>query len=225
MIDFHFADLAKVVLTFLLALSQPSAKIASAHAAMLNSGDKISGMTLTKGAADARPLWLFCSSEVNHHLTTANCRVPQVPTLAIGHVFLARDEVLADTDWSDLTWNLSVDDQLVNLNDFGTYDYVLPTMTPNPSLVREVFMKFKAWDVVLTNLQPGAHTIKGEVRSDSEQYEWIVKVVIEDSSTSAGQPSKGEPSRLANPNAPKMLKGYLISSIRAGWLDELEDID
>jgi hypothetical protein len=159
-------------------------------------------MTLTKGAADALPLWLFCSSEVNDHLTTANCQVPQVPTLVIGHAFLATDEVLAETYWSDLTWNLFVDDQLVNLNDFGTYEYVLPTMAPNPSLVREVFMKFKAWDVVLTNLQPGAHTIKGEVRSDSEQYKWIANVVIEDSSTAAEQSSKDNPPRAANLSAP-----------------------
>ena len=43
-------------------------------------------------------------------------------------------------------------------------------------------MKFTAWDVVLTNLQPGEHTIEGRVRADAEEYSWKVNLVIEDSS-------------------------------------------
>jgi hypothetical protein len=183
MINFYFVDFAKVVLALILALFQSSPKTASAHAAMLNAGDTIDGMALTKGAGDARPLWVFCSSEVIGHVTTADCRVPQkAAKLAIGHVFLATDNAFRKANWSELIWQLYIDDQMINLNDFGTYDYLLPTMAPNPSLVREVFMKFTAWDVVLTNLQPGKHIIEGQVRSDAEEYRWVVNLVIEDKS-------------------------------------------
>lgn len=50
----------------------------------------------------------------------------------------------------------------------------------NPSLIREVFMKFTAWDMVITNLQPGTHTLRGIVRSDAKQYSWLVNLFIED---------------------------------------------
>ena len=178
MIPFHFSDLLNIILSFLFAAFQPSADISNAP--MLSLGEKINGMTLANGAADASPLWAFCSSEVSNNITTANCRVPQMSKLAIGHVFLATEEAFAETEWSALTWELSIDDQPVNLDDFGTYDYVLPTMAPNPSLVREVFMKFTAWDVVLTDLQSGAHSLRGSVRDENDAYSWVVNIVIED---------------------------------------------
>ena len=180
MINFYFADLAKLIFAFLVALSQPSARIEPPHAAMLNAGENIDGMTLTSGAADARPLWFYCSSKVSENIMSADCRVPQMPKLAIGHVFLGTDEILKNLDWSDLTWNLWIDSQPVNLDDFGTYDYVVPSMAAHPSLVREVFIKSTAWDVVLTDLKPGQHTIKGQVRSDTEFYKWNIKLVIEE---------------------------------------------
>ena len=190
MIDFTFTSIAKVILAFFLAASQSSAKMAVAHVSMLNLGDKIDGMTLTNGAAGAPMLWIFCSSEVSNYLTTANCHVPQMSRLSIGHVFLATDEAFSGTEWSELDWQLYMDDNLINLADFGTYDYVLPTIAPNPSLVREVFMKFTAWDVVLTNLQPGVHTLEGTVRGDSEEHSWVVNLVIEDQSSSQRNPQR-----------------------------------
>src|SRR5687767_14912278 len=119
MINFYFVDFVKVVLALILAAFQSAPKAASADAAMLDSGDAIDGMTLTKGASDARPLWVFCSSEVDDHVTTADCRVPQkIEKLAIGHVFLATGEVFPKTDWSDLVWQLSIDGKIINLADF-----------------------------------------------------------------------------------------------------------
>ena len=182
MINFYFANFVKLVFAFVLALFQPAADIASAHAAMLNVGDEVDGMTLATGAAKARPLWVFCASEESNNVTTASCRVPQMEKLAIGHTFFATDSVFQKVEWSELEWELYIDDRPVNLNDFAAYNYVLPTMAPSPSLVREVFMKFTAWDIVLTNLQPGVHTIDGRVRADNEEYSWVVNLVIEDQS-------------------------------------------
>jgi hypothetical protein len=180
-INFYFADFAKLIFAFLLALLQSD--VAAAPAAMITVGDEIDGMTLTTGAKDARPLWVFCASEVNQNVTAANCRVPQMSRLAIGHVFLGTENAFRNADWSELQWELYLDGQSINLDHFGTYDYLLPTMAPNPSLVREVFMKFKAWDIVLTNVQPGAHTIQGRVRSDREEYRWEVDLLIEEPSS------------------------------------------
>lgn len=187
MINFHFADFAKLLVALVLALFQPSAQTGSAHAAMLSAGDEIDGMTLTSGAAEARPLWVFCSSQEKDNITTASCRVPQMEKLAIGHSFFATDSVFRNADWADLTWELYLDGRPVDLSDFATYDYVLPTMAPNPSLVREVFMKFTAWDIVLTDLQPGEHTIDGRVRTDTEEYRWIVNLVVENRSAPQSQ--------------------------------------
>jgi hypothetical protein len=189
MINFYSSDLAKFVFAFLLALSQLSTGSANANVSMIHAGDEIDGMLLTTGAADARPLWVFCGSEVSENVTTANCRVPQVSTLAIGHVFFGTDEAFKGLDWSQLKWELYFDDALIDLDTFGTYDYLLPTMTPFPSLVREVFMKFKAWDIVLTNLQPGAHTIEGRVYASDEEYRWVVNLNIEDQPLSEWEPS------------------------------------
>jgi hypothetical protein len=168
---------------------------------VVSPGDEVAGVILTKGAADARPLWLFCASKVSRNLTTADCRVPPVTNLAIGHVFLPTDEVFSDTDWSQLRWELYIDDQYIDLGGFGTYDYLLPTMAPSPSLVHEVFMKFKAWDVVLTNLQPGKHTIDGRVGAGSEEYSWTVNLVIEEP---AASPSKLQPK---DPSSEKVESG------------------
>ena len=184
MINFYFSDFAKLVFAFVLAFLQSDA--ATAHTSTITVGNEIDGMILTKGAADARPLWVFCASEVNKNVTTADCRVPQVSRLAIGHVFLGTDNTFSETEWSELQWELYLDDQYINLDQFGTYDYLLPTMAPNPSRVREVFMKFTAWDVVLTNLQPGEHTLEGRVRAEAEEYSWAVNLIIEESSLGRG---------------------------------------
>lgn len=207
MINFSFVEFAQFVMALAMALFSSSVEVASAHATMLNAGDRIGGMELSKGAAEARPLWVFCSSTVDQNVTSADCHVPAGTKLAIGHVFLGRDDVLQVTDWSDLVWNLSIDGQLINLDNFGTYDYILPTMSPSPSLVREVFMKFTAWDVVLSNLQPGTHTIEGAVRSDKEQYKWIVNLLIEDTSAASAQFSPQEVSKDVRARCPRNVEG------------------
>jgi hypothetical protein len=135
MINFYFSDFAKLVIAFVLAFLQSDA--AAAHTSVITVGDEIDGMTLTTGAANARPLWAFCATAVSENITTADCQVPQVSGLAIGHVFLGTEAAFRETKWSDLTWELYLDDQFINLAQFGTYDYLLPAMAPNPSLVRE----------------------------------------------------------------------------------------
>jgi hypothetical protein len=184
MINFYLADLAKIALALLLSFFPSMAKVPTADSALLHVGNAINNMILTKGALGASPLWIFCSSTVSNNLTTADCQIPQIPELAIGHAFLPFDGAFHGTEWSDLQWQLSIDGKSIDLADFGTYDYVLPTMAPNPSFVKEVFMKFKAWDVVLTNLQPGLHTIKGQVSSATQVHKWVVNLAIQNKASS-----------------------------------------
>ncbi|HSL47008.1 MAG TPA: hypothetical protein VK897_26460 [Anaerolineales bacterium] len=179
MINFYFADFAKLVLAFFLALSQSPAKTAEAHVATLKAGDEIDGMVLTSGAKDDPPIWAFCSTEESKGMTSASCWVPQMSALAIGHVFLPGDHAFAQMEWSDLEWELYLDDRLIQLEDFDTYSYIVPTVTSDLSPVREVLTKALAWDVVLTNLRPGEHTIEGRVQAGAEEYRWIINLVIE----------------------------------------------
>jgi hypothetical protein len=172
-----FMKLFSTMAIFTLAACQTTAQMSMSDTLSLDAS--LNGMTLTKGASQVPALWLFCSSEVSGTVTTAECQVPQMPKLAIGHAFLASEEALRGAEWSELSWELSIDGQPVNLDEFGAYDYVMPRMAHNPSLVREVFMTFTAWDIVLTNLQPGNHTLHGLVRTDTEAYSWVVNLVIE----------------------------------------------
>jgi hypothetical protein len=174
----RLSHLLVIGVLFLLTACQGAGQPLSA--AMVGSGDTINGMGLSTGLVDAPPLWGFCSiSQAGTHLKAFDCRAPVMPTLAIGHIFLFGDEVLANLDWSELTWELSIDDQAVDLESFGTYEYVMPALAMNPSPVREVFQKVTAWNVVLTNLSPGEHTLRFLAQTETDSYTWFVNLVIE----------------------------------------------
>jgi hypothetical protein len=174
----RLSDLLVIGVLFLLSACQAAGQPLAA--AMVGSGDTVNGMGLTTGDTEAPPLWGFCSiSQSGRHIKTFDCRAPVMPTLAVGHIFLFADEVLANLDWSELVWELYINDQAVDLESFGTFDYVMPVIAPKPSSVREVFMKATAWNVVLTNLNPGEHTIRFLAQSETDSYTWFVNLVIE----------------------------------------------
>ena len=149
-------------------------------AAMFRPGDSLDGMRLATGAADAPPISAFCSaSQVSNQIKTFNCRAPVLPTLAIGHIFLLADEALTILDWSELVWELSIDDKAVDLESFGTFEYDMPSMSNGPSIVREIFKKGIAWNIMLTNLKPGVHTIHFQANNGANHYSWLVNLTIE----------------------------------------------
>ena len=147
---------------------------------MIGPGDKIDNMILTTGADEAPPLWAFCSrsaeGEGRHIL---DCRTPVLASLGIGNIFLDTDEAIANLDWADLNWKLSIDGQEVDLESFGTVDYVMPRISKKPSPVREIFKQGTAWDIVLTDLKPGHHTLWFVAQSDNERHTWFVNLEIE----------------------------------------------
>ncbi len=163
---------------FLLTACQSAGQPLSA--ALLTSGDTINGVTLATGAESALPLWGFCSpSQENTPIRTFNCRASELQSLAIGHVFLLAEEVSANSDGSDLVWNLSIDNQIVDLESFGTFEYVMPSMAKSPSSVREVFKKAIGWNIVMTNLNPGEHTLAFQAQSATDSHSWLVNLVVE----------------------------------------------
>lgn len=173
-----FQSLFLGVIIFITAC-QPAAQSLSTKA-VFKPGDTISGMSLATGAADAHPLWAFCSaSPENTHIKTFNCHAPVLATLAIGHVFLFADEALISSNWSEFVWDLALDDQAVDLTSFGTFEYVMPSMSDSPSPVREVFQKVTAWNIVLTNLNPGDHVLHFRAHNDTQSYSWLINLTVE----------------------------------------------
>jgi hypothetical protein len=165
-------------LVFMLAACQSVGKSSE----MFQPGDMVGGMVLTTGASDAPPLWAFCSPvQYVGNITTTDCKVPIVSRLAIGHILMPGDDTLTRLDWSEINWELTIDGQPVDLKSFGTYEFVLPAMSPDPSPVREVFVTFTAWDVVLTNLSPGEHRIHGVARMGTDSYAWMIRLTIQTS--------------------------------------------
>jgi hypothetical protein len=163
-----------VLLTACQSMGQPLS------ATMSQPGDTINGVTLATGAESALPLWGFCSpSQENMMIQTFNCRASELQTLAIGHVFLLAEQVSANSDGSDLVWDLSIDNQIVDLESFGKFEYMVPSMAKSPSPIREVFKKATAWNIVMTNLSPGEHTLSFRAQSATDSHMWLVNLVIE----------------------------------------------
>lgn len=142
--------------------------------------EEIQGVTLATGAADAAPLWAFCSAAPeNTHIRTFNCSVPAWQTIAVGNLFLLTDAALLNGNGADLVWDLAIDDYVVDLDSFGTFDYVMPAMAASPSRVREVFTRVTDWNLVMTNLNPGEHTLTFRAQNETDTYLWLVNLVIE----------------------------------------------
>ena len=136
---------------------------------MLRPGDVIDGMSLTTGAAEVPPLWAFCTSvEEEGNATTSICSVPSLHNLGIGCIFTIGSRELSEWNGSELIWEFFIDGQAVDLESFGVYETVLPAMADHPSLVREVFRQARTWDVVLTDLKPGQHTLQGQVHTGTD---------------------------------------------------------
>jgi len=178
--------LAVLIPPFLFACVQDGIKWQSSKQSttytMIEPGDTIDNMVVTTGADDVPPLWAFCSNSsegIGSYIL--DCRAPVLASLGIGNIFLYTDEAITKLDWSDLVWELWVDAQEVDLESFGTFGYVVPSMSKNPSPVREIFKRGTAWNIVLTDLKPGHHTLwfVAQSKVGSENYTWFVNLEIE----------------------------------------------
>lgn len=190
----RLAKLLYVGLLLMLTACQTAGQPLSAS--LFKPGDTIDGMSLITGAKDAVPLWAFCSpAQYSNNATAASCDVPLLPKLAIGHFLMPGDDTLTRLDWSAISWELTIDDHPIDLQSFGTFDFVLPAMSHDPSPIREVFVEFTAWDVVLTNLNPGEHTIRGSAKMGTDSYSWVIHLTISGNDLGSGTPWAGSETR------------------------------
>jgi hypothetical protein len=151
----------------------------SSGSPMLRPGDTIDEMVITTGAAEASPLWVYCSAPLEStQVTTVDCDIPQLPKLAIGYIFGLNEEDLQSLDWATKAWKLYVDDHPIDLGAFGTYDFAVPGLANHPSQVREVFRKMTVWDIVLENPKPGRYTLRGLTQVRANTYTWLVNLTV-----------------------------------------------
>ena len=179
---FRFLIFAFVIPPLLFACSNPGmVGQKPGRSSMLQPGAKIGDMVITTGAKEAAPLWAFCSSvQDEENTTTSSCNVPSLHDLGIGCIFTMGARRLSEWDWSELTWEFFIDDKAVDLESFGIYETVLPALAHSPSPICEVFRQVVTWDVVLTNLRPGQHTLRGIVHTGIDTYTWLVYLTIEE---------------------------------------------
>ncbi len=146
---------------------------------ILEDGDKLNGMVVTSGMADAPPLEAFCTFEVGEDVTTTiDCQVPPLPKLAIGHLIGVTGGAFQELDWSKIDWQVYLDGYLLNLDTFDEQSYVEPEILSSPSPIREVFKQRKTWDIVLINPTFGLHTLLCTAKTKSVVYNWTVNFMI-----------------------------------------------
>jgi len=172
---------------------------------MLKPGDTLDQMIVTREPPESNgpPLWAFCapafSNEPGH--ITIECSVPPLPELGIGHGWFAVDEATRDANWQAMTWELYLDDHAIDLDAFGPVDADLPrTGLPGREPNEEVMTKLRAWDVLLSDLTTGAHTLRSVLHISQEidngfhankpgTYELVVNFTIEEPPSPTATPA------------------------------------
>jgi hypothetical protein len=159
----HQVTIFILILMLLLLAACASTPPSPTTVPMIKPGGKIGEMVVQKGARESQgpPIWAFCSPAFTGPTTTVECTVPALPELSIGHGWWAKDEATRDSNWKALKWELYLDKQAIDLNAFEAYNTDLPqTGLPGYGANEEVIAKLRTWDVLLTNLKPGAHTLR-----------------------------------------------------------------
>jgi hypothetical protein len=146
---------------------------------ILKEGDNLNGMLLISGTTGAPPLEVFCQIEPDEDATdTINCQVPALPKLQIGHLIGLKSDAFQALDWSNLDWQVYLDDYRLDLKTFKEQSYLEPALLSTPAPVREVFKHGRTWNVVLVNPTFGLHTLLCTVRDKSVVYSWVVSFMI-----------------------------------------------
>lgn len=199
--------------------TSPTTKSPAATAtkvALIEPGDKIGAMVLLTGPAesDGPLIWAFCPPAFSEEpgVITIECSVPPLPELPVGHGWFTSNEAKRDENWEAMTWELFIDDQPVELNAFGALDVDLPqTGLPGYDPDEEVITKLRTWDVLLSDLVPGAHTLRSvlHVSQDIDDgfhttkagtYELSANFSIED--TPPATPTPEPPTATPTPELP-----------------------
>ena len=127
---------------------------------MLVPGDKIGEMVLERTPSLTPSLWNYCpvapgpmgwSGEPGGQ--SIDCTMPWQPEVEIWSIWWAKDRELLDEGWGALDWEIYVDDQPLDLDAFGTWDFDWAADEATP-------LKVRAWDLMLANPTPGEHMLR-----------------------------------------------------------------
>ena len=119
---------------------------------MINPGDKISDFLITMGEeGDVTYLWEIdesaCVKQGDEEVYSCQVAVGTKVNVSVG-VYDDTFSGLLDSHWSELTYEMHIDDRPVNLAAFGSIDI------PHPSVGT-----IRAWNVVINATQPGEITV------------------------------------------------------------------
>jgi hypothetical protein len=100
---------------------------------------------------------------------TRRCEVPAAIELFIGYGASAATAAALDAQWAKTSWEMILDDHVVDLAAFGTIDLQADGSAP----VRRL------WNVVATHPPPGSHALRYVSTTDGEStaVTWIFTVV------------------------------------------------
>jgi hypothetical protein len=118
-------------------------------------GDKLGAMSIEREESK-HYYWLLDSCNFDWEVLkptsqTVQCTVPPLPVVAIG-AFWGATAAKIESSWKLMSWELSVDDYQVALDEFGWSDFSIVNSGEQAT--------YRNWNVLLRNLSPGRHTIR-----------------------------------------------------------------
>ena len=173
----------------LIACSVPASEralpaAASAASQPLGPGDVLGQMTLTTGSDRAVSIWTMCHPATSlNAVSQTECQVPG-RSLAIGPTAASLAEAANGTAWEQLQWTLLLDDQPVDLNAFGTFNFRQSQKGP---VGRDAYYLYPAWDVVVAQPTAGRHTLRAAVQgldpsadaAGNGITEWVINFTVQ----------------------------------------------
>jgi hypothetical protein len=121
---------------------------------MLNPGGKIGSMTVKEHSPfSVTPnLAKYCGQyfidEIEAVTSTVDCAVPSLSSLRIDIGWGTVNETTLNSNWSEMTWEMQIDDHPINLDQFEQHD------------VRGAGRVSRGWTIDLVDLSPGKHVIR-----------------------------------------------------------------
>lgn len=135
--------------------------------AMSEPGSTISNITVEEHASGTRSpdLGEYCGEyqTMGREPTTktVDCEVPLLPRLQIGFGWGAKDTAILDSNWNAMKWELYIDGQEINLDDFAPQDET------SSGIIGSQTVESRFWLLDLVNLSPGKHTLRLLWRSET----------------------------------------------------------
>jgi hypothetical protein len=137
----------------------------------LEAGDYIGEMRLIRDDGETPWIWDYCDVETPWEGTTIirQCDVPLSPTLFVGLGWVLDSWEAVDAGWQadSESWVLYLDDQPIDLVSFGVLDFEADGLM------------FRMWNVVIENIQPGAHSLRYTFTEGGVNYDatWEFNVI------------------------------------------------